>query len=141
MLTFITNCQTTINKQIDAIYNCLKCRDRNANIEHLSREFPRIPPLIFLEVGHLTTCVDERSIEDIIMIPHKDNQLEYTLTAFTIHNGVHFHMKIKYQDERYIYDGMERPKMKKSKRFSSTIYCGRINCIVYLLTSVIAETT
>ena len=51
-------------------------RNKEAKEEHLSREFPRIPPLIFLEVGHLITCVDERSIENIIMIPHKDNQLE-----------------------------------------------------------------
>ena len=75
------------------------------------------------------------------MIPHKNDQLEYTLIAYTVHSGVHFHMKIQYQNEWYIYDGMERPNMQKSERFTNSILCGRINYIVYPLTNAIAGTT
>ena len=41
------------------------------------------------------------------MIWLKDDQLEYTLAACTIHNGVHFHMKIKFQNKWHMSDGME----------------------------------
>ena len=138
MLIFLSNCQTSIDHQISSSLNCLKCRDLNANIECISKEFSRIPPLIFLEVGHLTTClINERSIEEMIRIPHRCNQLEYTLLAFTIHSGIHFNMKIKYEETWYTYDGMERPKVKKWERWGSSITCGRVNCIFYLLTGVI----
>ena len=35
----------------------------------------------------------------------------------------------------YFYDGMERPKLKKLKDLSEK-FIGRINCIVYLLTTI-----
>ena len=95
---------------------------------------------MILEVRHLNTCViNERIIEDVIRIPHKDNMLEYTLLTYTIHIGLHFYMRIKYQEAWYTYDGMERPKMKKWERLASTTSQGRINCIFYLLTGVIGN--
>ena len=50
VLTFTTNCQTSINHQINSAYNCLKCRDPNANIECLSREFARYLLLLSLRL-------------------------------------------------------------------------------------------
>ena len=136
VLTFQSNCQTTIDSQINASYNCLKCRDPKANIEPLSREFSQIPALLILEVGHLTTSdINEGIIEDKISLPHRDLQLRYSLLGFTIHFGVHFYMKVKYNNAWYTYDGMQRPKLMASdKPQSTTTIRGKINCIFYVLT-------
>ena len=50
VLTFISNCQTSIDHQISASFNCLKCRDLNANIECVSREFSRLDILILVSL-------------------------------------------------------------------------------------------
>ena len=136
VLTFIDNCQTSIEHQITQSYNCLKCRDPKANIERLSSGFLQILPLLILEVGHLKTCtIRECFIEDEIILPHRDVKLHYSLLGYTIHLGIHFYMKIKYNDLLYTYDGMEKPKLKISEKLTQVTSRGRINCIVYVLVS------
>ena len=137
VLRFEGNCQNTIDNQIQSSFKCLKCRDSNANLESITQEYVQVSPLIILEVGHLTdaSLIREINIENQIYVPHDKDILHYSLLGYTIHHGLHFSLRTKLQDDWYAYDGIERPKLKRVESNPTGPSLGRINCIVYVLSS------
>ena len=137
VLRFEGNCQNTIDNQIQSSFKCLKCRDSNANLESITQEYVQVSPLIILVVGHLTdaSLIREINIENQIYFPHDKDILHYSLLGYTIHHGLHFSLRTKLQDDWYAYDGIERPKLKRVESNPTGPSLGRINCIVYVLSS------
>ena len=59
-------------------------------------------------------------------------RLDGCVYFFSIHFGIHFYMKVKYNNAWYTYDGMQRPKLMASDKPQSTTTTttrGKINCI------------
>ena len=134
---FKDSCESTVNSQISSGFKCLKCRDPQANIEPLSQGFLTIPPILILEIGHLhmNHSIHQHQIEDNLSIIHNGKRLVYSLIGFTIHAGLHFFMKTKYDCCWYIYDGLENPKLNKTTK-NSALMLGSINTILYALIDV-----
>ena len=137
VLRFEGNCQNTIDNQIQSSFKCLKYRDSNANLESMTYEYVQVSPLIILEVGHLTdaSLIREINIENQIYVPHDKDILHYSLLGYTIHHGLHFSLRTKLQDDWYAYDGVERPKLQRVESHPTGPSFGRMNCIVYVLSS------
>ena len=131
---FNSNCQVSINNQINSRFSCLKCRDPASNIERISLEFTELAPLFILEVGHLDESIQASNINEEISIRHKEDLLDYTLLGFTIHSGIHFSMRVKIENIWYAYDGMERPKLTRLMG-KDVNFTGRIDTVVYVISN------
>ena len=131
---FNSNCQVSINNQINSRFRSLKCRDPAANIERISLEFTELTPLFILEVGHLGESIQVSNINEEISIRHKEDLLDYTLLGFTIHSGIHFFMRVRIENIWCAYDGMERPKLTRLMG-KDVNFIDRINTIVYVISN------
>ena len=116
--TFRHSCQDTLELQILSGYSCLKCRDSKANIEQISQQFFKIPPILVFEVGHLhmTHDIHPNQIDDTLNMTNLNKKLHYSLIGYTINAGLHFFLKVKFEECWYIYDGMENPKLTRSEK-------------------------
>ena len=84
VMTLISNCQSTINNQMDASYNRLKCRDKDANIEHLSREFRGYCQLSFLRLDILLLVLMKEVLKTLLCTVNYSSMAGRNICSFLI---------------------------------------------------------
>ena len=91
---------------------CKKCRSSNPNLELFMWHFQALPPLLVVELGHLSelNCkLETNGIDEMIYITNHSRSLCYKLAGYTLYIGNHFFLIISINDVWYKYDDIKSP--------------------------------